>query len=144
MDNIVSPKCSASWSEILPQDWVQESRSIRDQGLIVTHDLQPAGEVDAPNGLTEHLLCLSLNSNVRQVTRIDGQEYDGANQVGSTFLIPARAPTFCYWECEQADEAISFYVNSQQLQQMAAENDCLYPERTELHPILEIQDHQLT
>ncbi|MBE9011062.1 helix-turn-helix transcriptional regulator [Pseudanabaenaceae cyanobacterium LEGE 13415] len=144
MDSIVSQQSSVSWSEVLPQDWIQESRSVSDRGLIVTHEFQPAGEVDAPNGGAEHVLCFSFNSNIRQVTRIDGQEYDGANQIGSTFLIPSQASAFCYWECERPDEVVSFYIDPQRLQQVAAENDCLYPERTELRPILEVQDHQLT
>ncbi|KAM3094451.1 hypothetical protein ACKFKF_27340, partial [Phormidesmis sp. 146-12] len=143
MDSLVSKRSSASWSEIVPQDWIQESRTISDRGLIVTHDLQPSNEVDISNGCAEHFLILSCNSNFRQITRIDGREYEGSLLPGSVLLVPAHASSFCYWECEQADETVCFYIDPQQLQQVAAENDCLYPERVELRPVLHTRDDQL-
>ncbi|MGG6270790.1 helix-turn-helix transcriptional regulator [Leptolyngbya sp. AN03gr2] len=143
MDSIVSQQSSATWSEIVPQDWIQESRTISDRGLVVRHEFQASSEVDVSNGCADDMLAFHFNRNLRQVTRIDGHEYDGALSPGSIFLLPAQVPAFCYWECEQADETASFYIDPQQLQQVAAENDCLYPERIELRPILHTYDNQL-
>jgi AraC family transcriptional regulator len=144
MESIVLQRSSASWSEIVPQDWVQESREIRDCGLVVSHDFQPASEIEVSNGCTEHVLLLNVSGNLRQITRIDGKEHEGADAPGSIFLIPAQASNFCYWECEQPDETVSFYIDPQRLQQVAAESDCLHPERVELRPVLTTHDAQLS
>jgi len=144
MESIVSEQSSASWSEIIPQHWIQESRSIHDRGLVVTHEFQTPSELDVSNGCADHVLIFTFNSNLRQITRIDGDEYDGALSPGSIFLLPAQAPVFCGWETEQADETASFYIDPQRLQQVAAENDCLHPERIELRPILHTRDDQLS
>lgn len=144
MDTIVQQQSSASWSETIPQKWIQESRSVCERGLVVTHIFQPASEVSLPNGVTEHLLVFSLdNNNQRQITRIDGREYEGSVTKDSILLIPARASTFCYWECDRPEAAVSFQIDPKRLQQVAAENDCLHPDRIELRPILQTYDAQI-
>jgi AraC family transcriptional regulator len=144
MESIVSQQSSTSWSEILPEHWIQEVRSVQNRGLVVTHEFQPSSEISVPNGVADYILVFNFGSNLRQITRIDGQEHEGALIPRTALLFPAQAPTFIYWESEQADEVVSFYIDPQQLQQVAAENDCLHPERVELRPVLHAHDDQLT
>lgn len=133
-----------SWLETVPQSWVRESQSIYDRGLTVTHDLQPASEIDnLQGGLTEHLLVFTFSSNSRQITRIDDREFEGCYVPGDLFIVPAHTPSFHYWECDRADEAISFYLDPQLLRQIAAENDCRQSSGIELRPILQARDPQL-
>jgi len=144
MESIVLQQSSASWSETLPRHWIQESRSVQDRGLVVTHEFQPSSEISVPNGSADHILVFNFSSNLRQITRIDGQECDEALLPRTVLLFPAQAQTFLHWESEQADEVVMFYINPEQLQQVAAENDCLHPERIELRPVLHAHDDQLS
>jgi AraC family transcriptional regulator len=139
----ISSHSSTSWSEILPQSWTQESQSIYNRGLTVTHDFQPASEVTNMGGLEEHVLAFGFSSNSRQITRIDDLEFDGCGVAGNLFILPARAPSFHYWECDRADETISFYTDPKFLQQIAIENDCAYSSSIELRPILHARDPQI-
>jgi AraC family transcriptional regulator len=132
-----------SWLEAVPQFWIQERQSIYDCGLTVTHDFQPASEIDNVGGMGEDLLSVCFNSNFRQITRIDGREFDGSLIPGDLFVVPAYAPSFHYWECEQADECICFYIDPKLLQQVALENDCAHASTIELRPILHSRDSQI-
>jgi AraC family transcriptional regulator len=139
----ISSHSSTSWLEVMPQSWIQESQSIYNRGLTVTHDFQPASEIDNSEGLEEHVLALVFSSNSRQITRIDDRAFEGCLVAGDLFVVPARAPSFHYWECDRADEAIAFYINPQLLQQIALENDLAYAGRIELRPIAHTRDPQI-
>lgn len=86
---------------------------------------------------------MALNGNLRQIHRFAGQERDAPNRPGDIFLAPAATLSFHAWECDRADEAIALSIDPQHLQQLAAENDILHPERLELRPILQTRDPQI-
>jgi len=140
-----SQQFSVSWLENVPQEWIRGKLSFCEQGLVVAHKfLQPASEVNASNGGSEHVVILNLSkNNQRQIVRIDEYEYDNSNTSGQVFLVPAHASLFHRWECNSAEETVGFYINPQRFQQIAAENHCLYPERIQLYPILPTHDARL-
>jgi AraC family transcriptional regulator len=139
---IITSRSLTSWSEVIPQDWVQVSRTLCEQGLTVTPDLQPPSQIDNFGGFTEHVLALTFSRNLGQIRRIDGREYAGSNDPGDFLIIPTQAPSFHYWKCGYADE-VMFYIDPKRLQQLATENDCLHVDRLELLPILSSRDPQL-
>jgi AraC family transcriptional regulator len=139
----VQVRSTTSWLEVMPQSWTQESQSIYNRGLTVTHDFQPTSEVTNEGGLKEHLLAFGFSSNSRQIHRIDDREFDGCMITGDLFVVPAHAPSFHYWECDRADEAIAFYTDPQLLQQIAVENDLAYSDSIELRPIAHARDPQI-
>jgi AraC family transcriptional regulator len=132
-----------SWLDALPQSWIHERKSIFDRGLTVTHDFQPASELTNLAGLEEHLLSIVFSNNSRQITRIEGREFEGCGVPGDVFVVPAGVPSFHYWECDRADEAVSFYIEPQLLGQIATENDCRYSGNIELRPLVHERDPQL-
>jgi AraC family transcriptional regulator len=139
----ISSHLSTSWLDTIPQSWIRERQSIYERGLTVTHDFQPASEVTNLAGWTDHVLSIAFDANSRQITRMDGREFDGFHVPGDLLMLPAGMPSFHYWECDRAEETISFYVKPQLLQQLATENDCAYSSSIELRPILQGRDPQI-
>ena len=85
------------------KEWDLSRQSIQARNLIVEHHLQPPDEVEVP-ALTHHLLTLQLSEGTRQITRLDGHEYDGLMTKGNLWLAPADISGF--WRWETTDECL--------------------------------------
>jgi AraC family transcriptional regulator len=122
-------------SDFIPENWVMERITIGSGGLIVQHEFAAPSEIVAP-ALTHHLLAFNIGqSGTRQVTRLGQQEYDGHWPTGAFWLATADNTT-CDWAWGTTHETILFQVDPLYLQQIAAENDCVAPERLELKPVV--------
>jgi AraC family transcriptional regulator len=127
--------------EIMKDEWLLSRQSIHSGGLIIEHHIEPPDELDSPP-LTYHLLVLHLSNDApRQVTRIDGREYDGPQRKGDFWLLPTGLPGFWYWE--STDECLAFMISPAFLRQIAMETDCINPDKVELSTILFNNDPQL-
>ena len=128
-------------SEMMKQEWMLSRQSIHSDGLIVEHHIEPPDELESPP-LTHHLLALQLSNDApRQVTRIDGREYDGPQRKGDFWLLPTGLRGFWYWE--STDECLIFMISPEFLRQMALETDCINPDKVELKAVLFSSDSQL-
>lgn len=122
-------------------DWqLLAQRSIYTEGVMVLHCIKPPDEFEQPP-LTHHLLVFVLSQVPRQVTRIDGQEYDGAYPPSSFLLQPQDALAAYAWE--SIDEDITILLTPEFLQRIAAQTECLNPDQLELRPVLIGQDPQI-
>jgi AraC family transcriptional regulator len=131
-----------SHPEIFYKDeWVLSRKSIHAGGLIIDHHLEPADEVE--NGVTNyHLLGYLLNDfSPRQITRIDGKEYDGSNGQGDFWLKPSHTGGFWHWE--STDECLMFAIAPAFLRRVATENNCLNSDKIEILPIVKTHDSEL-
>jgi AraC family transcriptional regulator len=128
-------------SEVLKEEWVQSRQSLWSNSLVVEHHLEPAGETETAV-LTHHFIAVQLNEcSPRQVSRFEGQEFDGSQYRGDFCLLPAGQSGFWHWESE--DEAIISIANPLWLPQIAAETDALNPDKVELRSILSAHDPTL-
>jgi hypothetical protein len=94
----------------------------------VIHQIEAPSEIAVP-ALTHHLLSVNTGQQrERQVTRLGKQEYDGVFPIGSLWLATADN-TAAEWAWETTDETILFPIDPLYLQTIAAESDCLAPER---------------
>jgi AraC family transcriptional regulator len=126
---------------VFKPDWeVHGERELCAGGLLIRHDTQTPDEMELP-AFTNHLLMLQLTEGSRQVHNFCGEEHDGIFPVGSFWMVPAGESGFFSWE--SVDEAISFMVEPQILQQTALEIDCLTAGKLELQPIIKAADPQL-
>lgn len=128
-------------SDTIEDDWVLSSQIIHTGGLTVEHQVQPSGECEARSGLTHHVLAFELGNVPRQVSRIDGREYDGPLLQGEILLIPAEVPLF--GACETSDEILALIIAPIFLQQVALETNCRYANRVELLSVLKTRDPQI-
>ena len=119
-------------------DWVLSRKSIHAGGLIVEHHIEPPDEIEAKE--TEHHLMGYLLSDfgTRQITRINGKEYDGENGRGDFWLKPNSSESFWHWE--STDECLMFVIKPDFLTQVATENDCLHSNKIEVLPILKTKN----
>jgi AraC family transcriptional regulator len=133
---------SISHPEIFYKDeWVLSRKSIHAGGLIIDHHLEPADEVENM-ATNHHLLGYLLNDfSPRQITRIDGKEYDGSNRQGDFWLKPSHTGGFWHWE--GTDECLIFAIAPAFLRRVATENHCLNPDKIEILPILKTRDSEL-
>jgi AraC family transcriptional regulator len=100
------------------------------------HDLP--GELEAPKGLTYHLITFFLTKNQRQITHFEHHgEYDGQMARGEFYLCPVGVSGFTCW---QADETLHFIIKPNLLRKVAIETECLNPDRIELLPMLKTRD----
>ncbi|WP_026732489.1 AraC family transcriptional regulator [Fischerella sp. PCC 9605] len=128
-------------SNIMKGEWVLSSQTLHAGGLIVEHQIEPPAEAEAPGGLTHHLLALQLSDGTRQVSRIDGREYDGPLLQGEMLLIPAEVPLFGAWET--TDESLIFIIDPTFIRRIALETNCLNPDQIELISVLKTHDPQI-
>jgi AraC family transcriptional regulator len=126
--------------DYVPQEWIVTQQSVHSKQLIVRHDLEPASEIEYPP-FSHHLLGLLLDGGTRQINRFAGGEYDGQQQRGDIWLLPAGVSGF--WSWEGTDEATIFILDPAFLRRIAIESDCLNPDRVELKPILQAHDPKL-
>lgn len=127
-------------SQVFRQEWVLARRSIHAGGLTVEFSSVPPDSIDFPP-LTHHTLCLMLSQGARQVTRFNGREFDGAQQQGDFWLMPAGLPSFFHWE--STDESLMFIIDPAFLYQIAAETNCANPDKVELLDFAYRQDLQI-
>ena len=127
--------------EIAPQDWTLAETSMYEGGLIVRHDIEPAGEVEVA-ALTHHLFALVLSDgNLRQINRIDSQEYDGPLDRGASWIAPANVS--CFWSWASTDEALMFVLDPNLLYRVAEEHCHQVPNSIDLLPVVITIDPQI-
>ncbi|MEG4305912.1 AraC family transcriptional regulator [Microcoleus sp. D3_18a_C4] len=124
-------------------DIIAEFRStppIRVGGLAINYLINPPSELEtAPS--TNHFLLVSLSHGNRQVNQFENKEYDGVNNIGDFFFLPAGIPAF--WAWETTDEALAFTMPPDFLSDIAATTECLNPHKLELRSVLLDRDPQL-
>jgi AraC family transcriptional regulator len=119
---------------------VHGERELCAGGLIIRHDTETPNEIETPP-LSNHLIAIPLTEGSRQVHKFCGKEHDGVFPVGSFWMLPAGEPGFFSWE--STDEAVTFMVEPQVLQQTALEIECLTTDKLELQPIFKAADPQI-
>ena len=128
-------------AEVMKDEWLVRQQTSRSGELVVQHSMQTADELEVPHS-SHHCLLLNLNNySPRQVSRFDSQEYDGSQQRGDFWLLPAGLPSFFAWD--STDEAIMFILEPTFLSQIATETESLSPSRVELLPIIYQHDSHL-
>ena len=122
-------------------DWVLSRRSIHAGGFIIDRHIEPPDEGEA--GATSHHIIGYLLSNFapRQITRMDGKEYDGVNKRGSIWLKPAPTPGF--WRWESNDECLVFAIKPDLLSKVALKNNCSNANNIEIVPVVHGRDRIL-
>lgn len=118
-------------------------QSVRlDQGLTVHYRHDLPGGLDAPLGLSHHMLTFFLSKNDRQVTGFDEcGEYDGSMESGDFYLYPAGRPGFTRWQ--SVDKTLHIVLEPDFLSRVAIDSDCLNSGSLELLPVLKTRDRQL-
>jgi AraC family transcriptional regulator len=119
------------------------NHSVRlDNGVTVHYRHDLPGALDAPQGLSHHMLTFFLSKNERQVTSLDGcGEYDGAMELGDFYLYPAGRPGFTQWQ--SIDKTLHIVLEPDFLSQVAIDAECLNPNSLELLPVLHTRDRKL-
>ncbi|MCU0533901.1 MAG: AraC family transcriptional regulator [Hydrococcus sp. Prado102] len=140
-DKLMSSQSAIHPSSMMKDEWVRSRQTLHAGEIIVEHQIEPPSEAQAHNGLTHHLLAFQLSDGTRQITRIDGREYDGPLFKEEMLLIPAQASSFGAWE--STDESLIFIIDPTFLQRIALETDCLNCDRLELLSVLKARDLQL-
>jgi AraC family transcriptional regulator len=108
--------------------------------LVVLHTIEPPSEIEmAP--VTHHLMSLLLKGGLRQVTRLDGQEYVGNQNSGDFWLQPFGCPGS--WAWEGTDKTMTFCITPLFLERIATETNCLNSKQVELLPIVKNHDPQI-
>lgn len=141
--NIMSTRSKALYtSEFVPPEWVISRQTLKSGGLTISHQIETPSELAVP-ALSEHVLNINLgHTNIRQVTHLGQQEYDGPFPSGSFWLATAD-DTPSHWAWESVDETIMFVVDPLYFQAFAAENGCITPEQLEVKHILFGRDPQI-
>ena len=121
-------------------DWILSRKSVYTEGFIIDHHIEPPDEIKA-EATDRHILCYQLNDGLRQITRMDGKEYDGTSKRGSIWLKPASISGFWHWESH--DEALVFAIKSSLLRKIATQNNCPNPRNIEILPVLHSRDRIL-
>ena len=128
-------------AEVMKDEWLVRQQISRSGELVVQHSMQTADELELPP-FSHHFLVLHLNDySPCQVSRFDSQEYDGPQQRGDFWLLPAGLPSSFAWH--GTDETIMFILEPTFLNQIATETECLSPSRVELLPIIHQHDAHL-
>lgn len=113
------------------------------EGAVTSELILPPqlGENDV-SALNTHALLITLSdTSVRQVNRIENQEYDGVFPKGAFSFTPVGASLFAYWET--TDEDLVFFIDPNWIKKIALETGCLNPEKVELLPVAMKQDPQI-
>ena len=121
-------------TEVMKDEWLVRQQTSRSGELVVQYSMQTADQLDLPP-FSHHILVLDLNDySPRQVSRFNSQEFDGSQQRGDFWLLPAGLPSSFAWD--STDEAIMFILEPTFLDQTATETESLSPSRVELLPII--------
>ena len=115
-------------TEAIRSDWRRSSHSLQGGGLIVEHQVQPAGECEIKNGLSHHLLIFELGHVNRQVLHLDRQAFDDGLVPGDILLVPNQTPLIGM--CDTTDEVLAVMIEPRFLEQIAIESN--FPSSVEL------------
>jgi AraC family transcriptional regulator len=122
-------------ADLIPASWVMETMETGAGGLVIRHQIEAPSELAVP-ALTHHLMSVNIGQQSdRQVTRLDQQTYDDVFPTGALWLATADN-TAAAWAWETTDETILFQIDPRYLQTIAAESDCIAPERIALKPVV--------
>ena len=124
--------------ECFKDEWILNRKLIHAGGLIVDHHIEPPDTVEE-GAASYHLIGYGLNDfNPRQITRMDGKEYDGEMKKGDFWLKPDRTSGFWHWE--STDECLIFAIEPAFLSKVAIQNDCANSNKIEILPVLKSHD----
>ncbi|MCC3506788.1 MULTISPECIES: AraC family transcriptional regulator [unclassified Microcoleus] len=113
-----------------------------DKGLTIHYRHDIPGALDAPQGLSHHMLTYFLSTNERQVTHFDEcGEYDGVMKSGDFYLYPADRSGFTRWH--SIDKTLHIVIKPEFLNKVARDAECISPEKIELLPVLKTRDRKL-
>ena len=120
------------------EEWTLSRKSINTGNLIVEHQIQPPDELEVGN-VSHHVLCYTQSKfGSRQITRIDGKEFDGEIEQGDIWLKPSHSEGFWHWE--STDDCLMFAIEPAFLSKVAMQNDCVNCEKIEILPVLKNRD----
>ena len=124
--------------ESIKDEWVLNRKSIHAGGVIVDHHIETPDTVEAGT-IEHHLIGYGLSDlTPRQVTRMDGKEYDGELRKGDLWLKPNNTHSFWHWE--STDECLLFAVEPAFLSKVAVQNDCANSSKIEVVPVIKTRD----
>lgn len=104
------------------------------------HDLP--GRLEAPNGLSHHLITFFLTDNERQITHLDDcGEYEGSMNRGEFYLYPAQVSGFTDWQT--TDKTLHLIIKPDLLQEIAIKTESLSLNRLEILPVLKKSDRTI-
>jgi AraC family transcriptional regulator len=113
-----------------------------DQGLTVHYRHDLPGALDAPQGLSHHMLTYFLSTNARQVTQIEGIcEYDGVMESGDFYLCPAGRPGFTRWH--SVDKTLHLVIEPCWLKYVARDTEWESAGGLDLLPVSKQRDRKL-
>ncbi|PSR16791.1 AraC family transcriptional regulator [filamentous cyanobacterium CCP3] len=113
-----------------------------DPGVTVHYRHDLPGGLDAPQGLSHHMLTFFLSQNERQVTHVDeGGEYDGVMESGDFYLCPAGRSAFTRWQ--SIDKTVHIVFAPEFLNRVAREADWVNAGGIELRPVVKTRDRRL-
>jgi AraC family transcriptional regulator len=113
-----------------------------DKGLTIHYRHDIPGALDAPQGLSHHMLTYFLSRNERQVTHFDEfGEYDGVMDNGDFYLYPSNLSGFTRWH--SIDKTLHIVIEPDFLGQIANVTDCVNSGNVELLPVLQKRDAKL-
>ncbi len=119
--------------DILKPEWTVSQQSIQLDSLIVQHDFVPSGEIEHPP-LNHHMIGFLLTPSVSAVSQIGQEKYEGLITKGNCFVNPSG-----YSGLHAGGnniETITLIVKPDFLCRIAAESECVNPDKIELHPII--------
>ena len=130
---------------IFKPEWKLLQQSIQMNNLIFEHhsvlDEEPEG-LDYPP-LNHHLIGCLLTSSISTVSRIGQETYEGLITRGDFFVNPSGYSGSHVHVGGNKIETLIFIVKPDFLVQIAAESECLNPDKIELYPIIKASDSQL-
>ncbi|MEA5619968.1 AraC family transcriptional regulator [Cronbergia sp. UHCC 0137] len=113
-----------------------------DKGLTIHYRHDIPGALDAPQGLSHHMLTYFLSTNERQVTHFDEcGEYDGVMKPGDFYLYPAGRFGFTRWH--SIDKTLHIVIEPEFLSKVARDAECISFGNIELLPVLKTRDCKL-
>jgi AraC family transcriptional regulator len=124
----------------LKDEWRVSGNSLQTVHVGIEYLSMPSSTLELPP-LAEHTIAIARTHQSRQVNQFDASEYDGVQHPGEFWLLPAGVPAFCHWE--SPDEGLVLTIHPKALQQVAAETECLNPDKVELRSVLSDHDPQL-
>ena len=127
-------------SDAFKPEWIQSRRQIQIDSLIVQHGASAPDELECPP-LTHHMIAVQLVRRTHQVTHIADRKYEGSMASGEFFLQPSNYPGFFSWSTPS--DYLDFAIEPDFLYRIAAQTECLNPDKIEVNPILVGRDPQM-
>lgn len=118
---------------MMKPEWFKNTLSLCEGELIVSHCIEPPDTIKLPP-TSHHTVMVQFNRGTRQITRLNGQEYDGEMQPGEFLLHPASIEGFYHWET--TDEALMFVIEPSFLTKVAVETECINPNKIEVRNLV--------